>query len=324
MKTEKSCGAVVYKEKNGKMLFLAEHMVQGHVSIPKGHMEKNETEAETALREIREETGLEVALDTHFRHVITYSPAEGVRKDVVFFAARAGKGKTKNQESEVSSLEWLPYKEAVEAMTYEDDKETLREARKYLKVVDKAMKFAVKKHAGGIRKGSNTPYIMHPAEAGAIAAGLTEDREVIAAAILHDTLEDTDTSREELISAFGTRIANMVAEESEDKRADRPAESTWEERKRETIDRLRTAGHEAKLLTLADKLSNIRAMERDSEREGAAFWNRFNQKDPARHAWYYRTLLEIFLGDEALKGTQACREYEYRVNRVFGSTEEPG
>ena len=104
------------------------------------------------------------------------------------------KGKTKNQESEVSSLEWLPYKEAVEAMTYEDDKETLREARKYLKVVDKAMKFAVKKHAGGIRKGSNTPHIMHPAEAGAIAAGLTEDREVIAAAILHDTLEERKVS----------------------------------------------------------------------------------------------------------------------------------
>ena len=79
MKKERSCGAVVYKREHDRTLFLLERMVQGHVSLPKGHMEAGETEEETARREIREETGLETALDTSFRHVITYSP-EGRRR----------------------------------------------------------------------------------------------------------------------------------------------------------------------------------------------------------------------------------------------------
>ena len=67
MKKEKSCGAAVYKYENGKRLYLLEHMVQGHISLPKGHVEQNETETETAEREIREETNLTVKLDTNFR-----------------------------------------------------------------------------------------------------------------------------------------------------------------------------------------------------------------------------------------------------------------
>ena len=132
MKREKSCGAVVYRRVNGVPLFLIEHMALGHVSLPKGHMEGNETEEETALREIREETGLEVRLDTGFRHGIGYSPAPGVYKDVIFFIAEAESDRTVNQESEVSALEWLPFREAVEAMTYETDRETLEKARDYL------------------------------------------------------------------------------------------------------------------------------------------------------------------------------------------------
>lgn len=134
MEREKSCGAVVYKvKKNGKLRYLVEHMRQGHTSLPKGHVEGDETEEETALREIREETNLAAEVDTGFRHVISYSPKEGVLKDVVFFVAKAEKGKLVQQESEVSSLEWLPYKKASAAMTYEADRETLALARDYLK-----------------------------------------------------------------------------------------------------------------------------------------------------------------------------------------------
>ena len=132
MRKEKSCGAVVYREQGRERLFLVEHMAQGHTSLPKGHVEGNETEEETALREIREETGLEVAADTGVRHVISYSPYEGVEKDVVFFVAKAGTDKVKNQESEVSGLAWLPFAEALEAMTYDTDRETLRKALAYL------------------------------------------------------------------------------------------------------------------------------------------------------------------------------------------------
>jgi len=132
MTKEKSCGAVVYKRTDGEPLFLIERMALGHVSLPKGHVEGNETEEETALREIREETNLEVRLDTRFRHVIGYSPAPGIWKDVVFFIAEAATDRLINQESEVSGLEWLPFREAVEAMTYDTDKETLTRAKSYL------------------------------------------------------------------------------------------------------------------------------------------------------------------------------------------------
>ncbi len=132
MKQEKSCGAVVWKMKKGQRLYLVEHMIQGHTSLPKGHVEGDETEEETALREIREETGLDAVLDTGFRHVITYSPYPDVVKDVVFFTAEAADGEMKNQEEEVSALEWMTYEDAYRAMTYDTDKETLEKANAYL------------------------------------------------------------------------------------------------------------------------------------------------------------------------------------------------
>ncbi len=132
MTHEKSCGAVVYRIEQNTLLFLIEHMKQGHRSIPKGHMEGNETEEETAVREILEETGLTVKLDTVFRHVVSYSPYEGIEKQVVFFAAQPAGGEMKNQECEVSALEWLPYDRAIEDVTYETDKGVLAHAAVYL------------------------------------------------------------------------------------------------------------------------------------------------------------------------------------------------
>ena len=132
VRKEKSCGAVVYRRVASGPEFLLEHMIQGHTSIPKGHVEGDETEEETALREIREETNLEVTLDTGFRHVITYSPGPAVVKDVVFFIAEAKPGRMVNQESEVTSLEWMPFDRALKALTHESDRETLRRARNYL------------------------------------------------------------------------------------------------------------------------------------------------------------------------------------------------
>ncbi len=132
MTYEKSCGAVVYKADQGQRVYLIEHMALGHTSIPKGHVEEGETEEQTALREIKEETNLDVKLDTRFRHTISYSPYPGIQKEVVFFIAEAVSDSLVNQECEVSALEWLPYEEACAAMTYDTDRETLAEAKKYL------------------------------------------------------------------------------------------------------------------------------------------------------------------------------------------------
>ena len=87
---------------------------------------------ETARREIKEETNLDVRMDTAFRHEISYSPASGILKQVVFFAAEAVSREMKNQECEVSGLEWLPQDEAIRAVTYDTDKEVLSHAAEYL------------------------------------------------------------------------------------------------------------------------------------------------------------------------------------------------
>lgn len=185
-------------------------------------------------------------------------------------------------------------------------------------IVDKAVRFAAEKHSGSTRKGTDVPYIVHPMEAAAIVAGITDDQELIAAALLHDTLEDTGATYDELVSLFGKRVADLVAAESEDKQEEKPAAETWKVRKQTTIDELKKAGYDSRLLVLADKLSNIRAIERDVKAQGDCFWNRFNQKDPLMHAWYYMSIAEILESDPKLKDTQACREYADRVKAVFG------
>ncbi len=129
---EKSCGAVVYQIKEGIYYFLIEKMQKGHFSIPKGHVEENESESETALREIYEETNLNVQLNTSFREVITYSPKENHLKDVVFFIGQVIDGVLKNQESEVKELYFLPFDEAYKILTFSSDKKILLKAYLFL------------------------------------------------------------------------------------------------------------------------------------------------------------------------------------------------
>lgn len=133
MKTERSYGAVVYKLADNKILYLIEHMVLGHISLPKGHIEKGETEEECAIREIKEETGLDVILDTSFRETISYSPVKDVIKDVTFFTALINSDKIFPQKEEVNGIEFLPYDEADKILTYQTDRDVLYKADKYLK-----------------------------------------------------------------------------------------------------------------------------------------------------------------------------------------------
>lgn len=135
---EKSVGAVVFRETSGgSREYLIERMGLGHISIPKGHVEAGETEVETCRREILEETGLEVQIDTGFRWVITYDPYPGITKDVVFFVARYSGDKTPEDlhDQEVTSSEWHPLVEALFLITHDSDKETLIRADRYLETV---------------------------------------------------------------------------------------------------------------------------------------------------------------------------------------------
>ncbi len=186
-------------------------------------------------------------------------------------------------------------------------------------IVDKAITFATIMHSGTVRKGTQIPYIMHPMEAAAIVSSMTEDKEVIAASLLHDVLEDTGCSYEQLEAQFGGRIASLVAQESENKREDQPAENTWQIRKEETLKHLATLNLDAKMIALGDKLANIRAIKRDFDALGDKLWERFNQKEPKEHAWYYSEIAKIFGNDEVLSKTAAYKEYARLVSEVFGS-----
>lgn len=180
-------------------------------------------------------------------------------------------------------------------------------------LVTRAMIFAAEAHDGDVRKGSQTPYIVHPMEAMAIASSLTEDPEVLAAAALHDVAEDCGVTREELTLRFGERVASLVMAESQIQSGDPCA--SWDDRKRRAVEQLEHASRDEMIIALADKLSNMRAISRDFEREGEKMFLKFHQTDRSRHAWYYRNCAEN-MRDE-LGDTEAFRELVALVNRVF-------
>ena len=132
MLREKSCGAVIYTATDGGPLFLIEKMQKGHFSLCKGHVEGRETEHETARREIREETALNVTFVDGFRETIEYSPYEGCLKEVVFFLAQALSTGTAAQESEVAEIFWLPFDQAAGTLTFESDRQVLTAAWDFL------------------------------------------------------------------------------------------------------------------------------------------------------------------------------------------------
>lgn len=129
---EKSCGAVVYTLVNGDRLYLVEQMLGGHWGVPKGHVEDGETEEETALREIKEEVGLDVILDSRFRAVNTYSPKDGFTKDVVYFLAYSKSMDTVMQAEEVRDVKWLKLKDATELIEFAAMKDIMIAADNYL------------------------------------------------------------------------------------------------------------------------------------------------------------------------------------------------
>ena len=141
MKREKSCGAVVYRYEDGKlMLLMLRHRHGGHWSFPKGHMEGKETEVETALREIREETGLDVLLQTQFRHTVEYYPKPGVKKLVVYFLGLAAPDACPvRQESEISELKWVEYDEAYRSVSFKNDRELLDKAKEQLMLMSQSV-----------------------------------------------------------------------------------------------------------------------------------------------------------------------------------------
>ena len=177
--------------------------------------------------------------------------------------------------------------------------------------LDRAITFAVEAHAGTERRGKGFPYIVHPMEAMAIVSSMTSDQELLAAAALHDTVEDTGVTVEELRERFGDRVADLVAAESD--QTDPGLD--WHTRKKAALDKLCAAERDVKVVALGDKLSNMRAIARDYAEKGDALWGLFHASDPSEHAWRYHALADAL---RELEDTAAFKEFEYLIEKVFG------
>lgn len=182
--------------------------------------------------------------------------------------------------------------------------------------VDKAIKFAVDAHADTERRGKGFPYVIHTLEAMEIVATMTSDPELLAAAALHDTVEDTDVTVELIRKEFGDRVAAIVDSESDKFPEGVSEEDSWRSRKQAAIDRIESSSPDSKIVALGDKLSNMRAIARDYHRMGDSLWKIFHAPGGrADHEWHYRGLATAL---RDLSGTEAYSEFVRLVQDVFG------
>ena len=175
---------------------------------------------------------------------------------------------------------------------------------------ERARSFAAQAHQGQFRKGTDRPYIVHPIEVAEIVSEMTDDEEIICAAYLHDTVEDCKgVTKQMLAKDFSERVADIVAGEREDKT------KSWIERKTATIEHLKSASPEGKMICLADKRSNIRDIDRDYHVVGEELWNRFRMKDKNMIGWYYKSIRDAL--EESLGDTKQYQEYCFLICKNF-------
>ena len=133
MQNEKSCGALVYRKYHGNTeILLIKHINSGHWSFQKGHVEGDETEVETAMREIKEETGIDVIIDQSFREIVSYSPRRDTHKEVVYFIAKAKNTDYIPQEDEIADIRWVQIGRAGSVLAYENDKSIVNKAKNFI------------------------------------------------------------------------------------------------------------------------------------------------------------------------------------------------
>ncbi len=181
-------------------------------------------------------------------------------------------------------------------------------------MIEMAIEVAVKAHQNQFRKGTDTPYIIHPLAVGIILAKAGCSDDVIISGILHDTVEDTSITLDDLQNIFGAKVSAIVEGVSE------PDKSlSWEERKRHTHDFLKRASPDVKFVALADKLNNMSATASDYLETGEVIWKRFNRGKEAQK-WYYQGLVRVLRDDSADEAYQALHEhFAQEVRGVFGN-----
>ena len=183
-------------------------------------------------------------------------------------------------------------------------------------MIDAAISMALEAHRDQKRKGTDLPYVTHPLAVGMILAKTGCADAVIAAGILHDTVEDTPVTLDEIRGSFGERVASIVSGASE------PDKSLpWEDRKGHTVDYLKSASLEVRLVTCADKLHNIRTMASEFQKVGDTLWERF-RRGREDQAWYYRALVDsLCKRDDNGKYAPLFEQLRDEVVAFFGEKE---
>ncbi len=182
-----------------------------------------------------------------------------------------------------------------------------------MKLIFEAIEFAAKAHAGRFRKGTKIPYILHPLSAAKTLIDCECPDEMVIAAILHDTVEDTWVTLQDIRQEFGEEVARIVEGCTEPN-----GDEVWEERKGHTIAYLEEAATDILIVSLSDKIDNIRAIREDFEKMGERVWQRF-RRPREKQQWYYRSLAGVFARralDEP--ASTLCRIFLSEVQKVFG------
>ena len=188
-----------------------------------------------------------------------------------------------------------------------------------MNLLEEAIIYSTIMHQGKVRKIRKTPFILHPLEVAQIISTMTDDQEVIAAGVLHDIVEDTDGTLNEIRKRFGDRVAMLVDSESEPDFPGEDRAATWKKRKEASLQVLRSSKDiGVKMLWLADKLANIRSFDSTYREHGDKLWEFLHQKDPSGQLWYYQTVAEYVEMD--LNKTGAYKEFIGHINFIWPGT----
>ncbi len=181
----------------------------------------------------------------------------------------------------------------------------------------KAKKLAEVVHQGQKRKGSGEDYIKHPIDVYNLVSRYSNDSDILAAALLHDAVEDTDLTYQEIENKLGSRVANIIREVSTTKKDKKTL--SWKERKQNTVRSIATLTEEAQLVEIADKVSNAKDLTKLWDENGVIHFDNFKEKDPTLQEWYYRSLYEEFARNAKRKEVMSLAEElnEY-VSLAFG------
>lgn len=184
-----------------------------------------------------------------------------------------------------------------------------------MNLLEKAIIFATDAHQGQKRKVDKFSFILHPLEVGIIISSMTKDEDVIAAGILHDTVEDTKVTKEDILYEFGENIYSLVCSETEERDYGVSKSESWFARKKQSIEELQnTTNVKVKMIWLADKLSNLKSIYNGYQIYGEDIWNFFHQTDKNLHLWYYQSIIENL---QELKEFEAYKEFNNYIEKIF-------